>query len=392
MLLRTLTAHLSILLLAGCVSAEITPSSVETPAPTRAPVVSDGLAAQHLARLNRNMPAWLAAENVPSAAVAWLVDGEIAWTATWGEQAPGIPANDRTLYNIASLTKPIVAETLLRLASAGRLDLNAPMAPVFVDGDLAADPRHSLLTPALALSHRMGFSVNWRGDKPLEIAWEPGSKAFYSGEGYDYVARYAALATGTPMEALAREMVFAPVGMTDTWFRPDPAWEGRVAMVRGPDGTLRLPDNSPQGSAADNVHTTIRDYARFVRSAMQGQGLTLPIREARGRIYDDQVAMACPPGIIPADLCPRHTGYGLGWMIYETADQRLFIHNGKGWGENTFAMFDPDRQTGVVVFTSGAYGRAVISDVLKLLVDNPQLNALVAAEAAFEKRRLASSQ
>lgn len=385
MALRALTASVSMLFLAGCVTAPT------APAVPSAPVVADGSAAQHLAQLNRDMPGWLAAETVPSAAVAWLVDGEIAWTATWGEQAPGVPAGDRTLYNIASLTKPIVAETLLRLASAGRLDLDAPMAPVFVDEDLADDPRHSRLTPAMALSHRLGFSVNWRGDDPLTIAREPGTKAFYSGEGYVYVARHAARLTGTPLEALAEEMVFRPAGMTDTYFRPDPAWAARVAMVRGPDGSLRMPDTSPQGNAADNVHTTIGDFARFVRSAMKGQGLTSPVREARGRIYDDQAAMACPPGIIPPELCPQHTGYGLGWMIYETADQRLFIHNGKDWGENTFAMFDPDRQTGLVVFTTGAYGRAVISHVLKQLVDNPELNALVAAEAMFEKRRLANT-
>jgi CubicO group peptidase (beta-lactamase class C family) len=53
-------------------------------------------------------------------------------TVVAGEQSPGVPATDRTLYSIASLTKPIVAETILRLASQNKLQLDESIYPYWV--------------------------------------------------------------------------------------------------------------------------------------------------------------------------------------------------------------------------------------------------------------------
>ncbi|MBI1403533.1 MAG: serine hydrolase [Porphyrobacter sp.] len=343
-------------------------------------------------RLDAAMPGWLAKAAVPSAAVALIADGKVAWTAVYGERAPGEPAQADTLYNVASLTKPLVAETVLRLAAAGRLDLDAPISDLFTDRDLTEEPRAAKLTLRNALSHRTGFPANWRAEMPggkLRIEWEPGTRAFYSGENYVLAARYAMQSTQTRLDYLVRDMVFAPAGMSDTWFLPDAAWEGRVAMVRGPDGALREPDNSPQGSAADNVHATIGDYAAFVAGAMAGTGLTPELVAERGTIYDDQTQAACPPALMPQEMCPEHAGYGLGWMVYDSGDHRFLLHNGKDWGERTIALFAPEERFGVVVFTSGANGRQVISDTLQLLIPDRKLNALVAAEARFEEEQRA---
>jgi CubicO group peptidase (beta-lactamase class C family) len=65
--------------------------------------------------LDQKIPLWLKASDVPSIAVAYIDHGKIAWTKVYGEQSPGVPANDKTLYNIASLTKPISSEVILRL-------------------------------------------------------------------------------------------------------------------------------------------------------------------------------------------------------------------------------------------------------------------------------------
>src|SRR6202161_3484933 len=85
-----------------------------------------------------------------------------AWPAFYGEQSRGVPATTKTLYNMASLTKPVTAETVLRLASAGKLSLNESMSPFWLDPDIRDDPWSKLLTPRLCLSHQTGFA-NWRG-------------------------------------------------------------------------------------------------------------------------------------------------------------------------------------------------------------------------------------
>ena len=104
---------------------------------------------------------WLKESDVPSVAVAYIKDGKVAWTAVYGEQSPGVPATEKTLYNLASLTKPITAETVLRLASAGKLSLDESMSPFWLDPDIKDDPWSKLLTPRLCLSHQTGFA-NWR--------------------------------------------------------------------------------------------------------------------------------------------------------------------------------------------------------------------------------------
>ena len=75
--------------------------------------VADSLAAL----LDAKAPALLAHYKVPSVAVAYIDDGVVRWTRVYGEQTSGVPATERTLYNVASLTKPVFAEVVLHLVA-----------------------------------------------------------------------------------------------------------------------------------------------------------------------------------------------------------------------------------------------------------------------------------
>ena len=116
---------------------------------------------QMRAALDRNVPDWLKQFDVPSVAVAYIRKGKIDWTAVYGEQSPGVPANARTLYNVASLTKPISAEVILRLASKRKISLDESVSAYWIDPDVKDNPWNALLTPRLCLSHQTGFT-NWR--------------------------------------------------------------------------------------------------------------------------------------------------------------------------------------------------------------------------------------
>jgi len=153
-------------------------------------------------RLDEKAPLWLKVFDVPSVAVAYIENGQLVWTAVYGTQSPGVPANEKTLYNIASLTKPISAEVILRLASEGLISLDEPIYPYWTDWDIADDSWNKLLTPRLCLSHQTGFP-NWRGQSALTFQWQPGTKTGYSGEGFQYVARFAEKKMGRPFEQLA---------------------------------------------------------------------------------------------------------------------------------------------------------------------------------------------
>ena len=171
------------------------------------------------AKISQDLPGWLKQYNVPSASVAYIANGRLAWTVVAGEQSPGVPATDKTLYNIASLTKPIVAETILRLASQNKLQLDESIYPYWVDPDIKNNPWNKLLTPRLCLSHQTGFA-NWRRmtNGILTFKFQPGTQSSYSGEGYFYVARFVQNKAGEPLDRLAQQYVLGPIGMKDTAF------------------------------------------------------------------------------------------------------------------------------------------------------------------------------
>ena len=309
--------------------------------------------------IDAGAPRWLAEFHVPSLAVAYVRDGAVAWTRVYGEQAPGVPATGRTLYNVASLSKPVFAETMLRLAAARRLSLDEPMAPTWIDPDLAGDPRARTLTPRMALSHQIGFA-NWRRetDGVLRFKWEPGTGFHYSGEGFEYARHFAVVRTGAQLDSLAREHVFRRFGMSETSFAPQPWFAGRVAQPMGPEGRYGTPSSSPSGNAADDLHTTIGDYAAFLVGVMKHDGLPARLVAQRDSLHviDDGEGSRCDPAKV--SRCPTRIGYALGWSVMEYPEGPVLWHTGADWGEKTMVFYFPARREGVVMFTNGANGFA----------------------------------
>ena len=132
-------------------------------------------------RVAQKVQSSLAENDVPSASIAYIEDGKLAWRYAAGESEPGKKATPDTLYNIASMTKSIVAETVVRLSESGAFAMDDSMASAWVDPDLKDDPRHKLLTPRIALTHRTGLP-NWRylTDNVLKFQRDPGTEFGYS--------------------------------------------------------------------------------------------------------------------------------------------------------------------------------------------------------------------
>jgi CubicO group peptidase (beta-lactamase class C family) len=220
--------------------------------------------AQH--RLDDKAPTWLKAFHITGVGIAYIENGKIAWTSFYGDQVPGGSlANEKTLYSVASLTKTITAEIILRLASAGKLSLDESIAEYWIDPDVKGNAWNQLLTPRLCLSHQTGFP-NWRYQTKdvLQFQWQPGTQFGYSGEGFDYVARFAEKKTGRPFEELAQEYVFDRIGMKDTSYTPREWWTGRQAKPVEADPRTKW-------SAADLLRTTVRDYATFMINVMNNE-------------------------------------------------------------------------------------------------------------------------
>ena len=302
--------------------------------------------------LDKKVQRWQTVFDDVSIAIAYIENGKISWISIHGMRFPGgPPADGKTLYSVASLTKPITAETILRMASAGKLSLDESISPYWIDPDVKDNQWNALLTPRICLSHQTGFP-NWRYQSKdvLGFQWEPGTKTGYSGEGYEYVARFAEKKTGQSFEALAEQYVFAPIGMNDTSYTPQPWWQDRQAKPFESQPRTQL-------NAADLLRSTIGDYTKFVVSVMHNENISKEIAAERHKITrnlvtPDKETVLCEEAKDPT-RCKVAEGPGLGWRIVTIDGETIVDHSGNDGDVKTFAFFVPSKQTGAVIFTCG---------------------------------------
>jgi CubicO group peptidase (beta-lactamase class C family) len=320
--------------------------------------------------LDQKIPTYLKAFNVTGVAIAYIENDKIAWTAYYGDRIPGQPADAKTLYSVASLTKPITAEIALRLASEGKLFLDEPIYPYWIDPDVANNPWNKLLTPRLCVTHQTGFP-NWRyqSKNVLTFLWEPGTQFGYSGEGFDYLAHFMEKKTGQPFEQLAQHYVFDLIHMQDTSYTPQPWWADRQA---------KPVESNPRTKwcAADLLRATVSDYANFMISAMRNEQLTKQIAAERLTITrnlttPEESTVACESAPDPAH-CRVSTGFGLGWRIVRINEDVILDHSGADSDVKTLAFFIPQQHRGAVIFTNGPdVGHQIIDKILAVLYPNP---------------------
>ena len=335
-----------------------------------------------IGQLDARVPRMLAEYDIASVGIAVIEDGRVALTKVYGEQAPGVPASNATLFNLASLTKPVTAEVILRLASLGALSLDEPMSRYWTDPDLATDPRRERLTARLALTHQTGFP-NWReSGGRLAFQSDPGSAFGYSGEGYDYLGRFAEKRLGRAFEALAQEQVFGPIGMRNTSYSARAWMRGRLAIPRDSAERWGQPQvrDSADWSGANNLITTVGDYAAFVVSVMNGERLTRAMAAERFRpASGPQPPLGCK--LEPAARCPRALNFALGWvrLDYERGPVMIFLglNDRPGGGERTLAYFEPGQRRGAIVLTSGRNGQRLLLDVLEVVEPGSPLAAFL---------------
>lgn len=321
-----------------------------------------------------DMTTALREQHVESASVAVIRKGRIVSTGAWGMAGPGRAASASTPYNLASLTKPLTAEVILRLVSAGKLSLDEPMDRYWSDPDLSRDPRRTQLTVRMALSHRTGLP-NWRDSTGLAFDHDPGTTTSYSGEGYQYAARYAEHRTGQSFETLAGRWLFTPAHMRASGYVSAQGATEPIAVPYDDAGKPLPVEPVTRYNAADLAHATARDYARFLIDARNDRGLVATISAQRSKSQADLTAEICAG--TKAATCPPWTGFGLGWQLLGFPDGTTMLHTGKDAGAFTFAAIDRVSGDGIVILTNSDNGWRIILPVLERTGSDPKLIAFL---------------
>ena len=257
--------------------------------------------------LGQDVARLLADHHIPGVSIAQIKGGRLVRASAHGQQSSDVSATPDTLYNIASLTKPISAEVVLRLVSKRVISLDEPMYKYWSDPDIAHDERRKLLTPRIALSHQTGFA-NWRSEtgNVLTFRNDPGKTFGYSGEGYEYLAHFLEKKTGNNLEDHARELVFKPARMEATAYTRQPWFEGRVAVPADAEGRWLKPTFASKPIASDLMYTTAADYARFLLQVMKDEGITQAVATQRARVHVSLRDKMCQS--IPSEICPDELG------------------------------------------------------------------------------------
>jgi len=203
-------------------------------------------------------------------------------------RAPSPPVTLETIYDTASLTKPVVTATLvLRMVARGAVDLDAPAA-AWLPALAAADQRRIRVRDLLA--HASGLPA-WRpfyqqipagasrdrltslaAAEPLEAP--PGARSVYSDLGFILLGTLVERAGGARLDELARREIFAPLGMTRSRFvdlaasdRPDPVAPTELGT---PPGEVHDENCRAAGGIAGHagLFSTADDLARFAQALL----------------------------------------------------------------------------------------------------------------------------
>lgn len=326
-----------------------------------------------IAELTRLVPQLQAEATVPGVAVALVEGGQLAWTKEFGVLSARSKAKvtSETVFEAASLSKPVFAYAVLQLVDRGILNLDVPLTSYTGRRYIEGDPLLDRITARHVLSNTTGFP-NWRPrNLPLRVHFTPGERFSYSGEGYAYLQEAVEFTTGKSLEAVMQELVFEPLGMTSSSFIWRSMHENRKATGHDEIGQPNVRREPPAAEAASSLHTTATDYARFVAALMRRETLT-------ARTYDD---MWSPQVTLDATcmICigqeMRHPSaslaWGLGWGL-ETATADTTIWH---WGDNhdmhAFVLAVPARQQALVVLTNGENGITLIPALSAGLLGRP---------------------
>ncbi|GAA3566688.1 serine hydrolase [Amycolatopsis ultiminotia] len=309
---------------------------------------------------------------VPGASLGILRLGdERPALASWGvlNKATGVEVTEDALFQIGSITKVWTTTVAMQLAEEGLLDLDAPVADVLPELALADPDVAKQVTMRHLLSHTSGidgdvFTDTGRGDDCVEkyvglLADVPqnhplGATFSYCNAGFVLAGRVLEKLTGKPWDAVLRERLFEPLGLTHTVTLPEEALLFRAAV-----GHIAPEDAEPQPAPiwtlprsmgpAGLVTASAEDVLAFARLHLTGG-----LGPDGGRVLGAEQAAAMTRKQV--DLPDKHSvgdSWGLGWIRFVWDGHLVLGHDGGTIGQSAFLRLLPEQGLAVVLLTNG---------------------------------------
>lgn len=318
--------------------------------------------------------------NVPGVSIAVIKDGEIAWARAYGmaDREEDRPVSTETLFQAASISKPVAALAALDMTEEGLIGLDTDVNTYLQSWQLPGNgfTENEKVTLRRILNHTAGTTVwgfpgyNRRDTLPttvqvlsgegntdaIEVFKEPGESWRYSGGGYTVMQLMLSDVAGKPFPQIMEERVLGPAGMdASTYRQPLPeAMHGNAASAYRSDGS-KIDGNwhvYPEMAAA-GLWTTPSDLARYVLEVQQSYA------GREGTILDRETTVEM--------LTPGMNGHGLGPGI--SSDSLAFSHGGSNEGFRCIMIGYKDGSGGLVVMTNSDTGGRLMQEIVYTVSD-----------------------
>ena len=323
------------------------------------------------------VPDLLAQFKVPAVSVALIRDFKIEWARAWGvkDVKTGEAATVDTLFQAASISKPVAAMASLRAVQDGRFSLDQDINTILKSWRLPARPSSSgdIITSRMLMSHTSGTDDGFGfpgydpdaprptivqildGQPPanrgsVRVGRPPMTGYKYSGGAVTIQELALTDVIGKPFTQIMRQTVLDPIGMANsTYEQPLPAARhAQAAHAHNQSGeALPVPWRVHPEHAAAGLWTTPTDLAKFAIEVQQ----TLAGRSTKVLSRAMAQEMVTPVGTGP---------FAVGFTIAMEGEGWYFAHGGSNVGFRCDLIAHRSKGYGLVIMTNGDNGQRVI--------------------------------
>ncbi|WP_442545803.1 serine hydrolase domain-containing protein [Arthrobacter sp. KN11-1C] len=319
---------------------------------------------------------------------------EVAWTKSWGtaDAQSGAPATNETLYQAASISKPVAAMASLKASLNGLFDLDQDVNTILKSWTLPDDPFNGgpAVTPRMLMSHTSGLGdgfgfPGYEPGEPLPTVLQildghapsslpavrlvrPAMTAYqYSGGGIEIEQLMLTDTVGEPFTQIMHDWILEPIGMTNSTFeQPLPAkFEHQAARAHDETGAaMGVPWHVYPEQAGAGLWSTPGDLARFlieVQKTLAGRSTMILDRTTMRN-------MITPVGVGP---------FAVGFVVAQKGDGWYFEHDGENWGFKARVIAHVAKGNGAVIMTNGHNGRPLIEEIQARIAESYDWDRLV---------------
>ena len=324
------------------------------------------------------VPELLAQFKVPAVSVAVIRDFKIDWARAWGVKnaRTGEAATVDTLFQAASISKPVAAMASLRAVQDGRFTLDQDINSILKSWRLSPRPssQDEIVTPRMLMSHTSGTDdgfgfpgYNPEAPRPsivqildgtppanrgaVRVGRAPMTGFKYSGGAVTIQELALTDVLGKPFPRIMRETVLDPIGMTNSTYEQPlpPNLHSAAAHAHDQSGQAGdAPWRVHPEHAAAGLWTTPTDLAKFaieVQQALAGRSTRILSRATAQE-------MVTPVGVGP---------FAVGFTVAKVGEGWYFSHGGSNWGFRCDLIAHRSKGYGVVIMTNGDNGGRLIA-------------------------------